>query len=140
MPSNPRHGDTPGVNIHLGRAFARVVRDLEATGVPVPRVEPADWQDHRTAEPAYLWSASGSGMGIWVDTALAEADQVAMVAEQVQEFMVEELPGLHLPSNWPRCPGHPENHPMTALVQDGKAHWSCPATRDPVVEVGALTS
>ncbi|MFC5492598.1 hypothetical protein [Nocardioides caricicola] len=71
------------MSLHLGRAFAPIARDLDQTGMPTPRVEAADWQDHPTAESATLWSAGGSGMGIWVDTALPEAEQVAMLAEQV---------------------------------------------------------
>ena len=30
-------------------------------------------------------------MGVWVDPGLAEAEQTAMLADQVQEWLVEEL-------------------------------------------------
>ncbi|GAA4364556.1 hypothetical protein [Nocardioides caricicola] len=53
--------------------------------------------------------------------------------------MVEELPAHHLPSNWPRCPEHPDNHPMAAKVVDGRAVWTCPRGDRPVAGIGGLT-
>jgi hypothetical protein len=125
------------VNLHLSRALARVLRDLDSTGVPALHVEPSDWQTFEPSASAFVRSTS-SGMGVWVDLTLGEAEQVAMVADQVQEFVVEDLPSHHLPANWPRCGEHPDNHPLAATVSHGAAVWVCPTTRRPQSEIGDL--
>jgi hypothetical protein len=79
------------VNDTLTRALATVLHDLDAAGCPLPTVEPSDWQTWPTAESAMLRSADGSGHGIWVDSAVSAAEQLVMVAEQVQAWAVEEL-------------------------------------------------
>lgn len=129
----------------LGQALDRVFGDLAATGVPVPRVEESAWQPWQPSESARLLAASGASgasgaRGVWVDLTLTEVEQLAMVADQVQEFVVEDLPSHQLPTNWPRCPEHPDNHPMAAVVQDGRAVWACPASGRPAAEVGGLTA
>ena len=126
------------MNDHLDRALARVFHDLEATGVPVPRVEPADWQTHEPSESAVLRTTDGSGAGVWVDPSLPAAEQVAMVAEQVQEIVVETLPWQHRPANWPPCPEHPANHPLAPVARGGVAMWVCPQSSRPSCEVGAV--
>lgn len=30
------------------------------------------------------------------------------------------------PAVWPRCPDHPDTHPLEAVVVDGTAVWVCP--------------
>jgi hypothetical protein len=127
------------VTDHLTRAMAAVLHDLDATGAPLHRIEPSDWQDWPTAESAVLRAEDGSGQGVWVDTAKSPAEQVAMVADQVQEWAVEELARLRRPTNWPRCEEHPHNHPLEAAGQDGVAMWMCPTTKRPMREIGGLT-
>ncbi|WP_296601912.1 hypothetical protein [Nocardioides sp.] len=121
---------------HLGRALDRILHDL--TDIPAPRVEPSDWQDWPGAESACLWAPDGSGTGVWLDTALPPAEQVVHLADQVQEWAVEELCAARRPTNWPRCPEHPDNHPMTPVVVDSRATWCCPRSGRAVVEIGRL--
>jgi hypothetical protein len=125
------------VHNHLHRALAPVLHDLEATGAPVPRVEGSDWQDWPGAESALLWSADRSGAGVWVDTDRSDAEQVAMLADQAQDWVVEELARAGS-TNWPPCPDHPDNHPLTAGVHHGTASWSCPTSGRVVSEIGRL--
>ena len=123
----------------LARALDRVLRDLESTGGPLPTVEPSDWQIAiATAESAFLRSRDGSGSGVWVDTQASEARLVVMVADQAQEWVIEELAANGLTSNWPLCAEHPTTHPLTAAVHGGVAAWLCPTSRRPACEIGRL--
>lgn len=123
----------------LSRALRPVLLDLDATGYPVPTVEPSDWQTRPTGESAYLRSPDGSGQGVWVDTALGAAQQVAMVAEQVQEWAVEERASRRLGSNWPRCEEHPASHPMTPVADWRGAVWECPLSHRAACEIGQVS-
>jgi hypothetical protein len=125
------------MGVHLTRALALVLHDLEETGGPVPVVEESDWQTHPGAESAFLRSVDQTGMGVWVDTGASLAEQVVMVADQVQEWAVEEL-AMRRATNWPRCPEHPENHPLTAVASEDAATWRCPASGGVVCEIGQL--
>ena len=121
---------------YMNRAMAVVRHDLEVLGAPEPVVEDSDWQEWPSAESAYLLSADGTGMGVWVDTTASEAEQASMLADQVQEWVVE-LADRRM-TNWPQCPDHPMNHPMEAVVQAGAAMWVCPRSRRQVSEIGRL--
>ena len=119
--------------------MAPVVQDLRATGGPLPWLEESDWQDSvEGAESAFLRSRDGSGMGVWVDTRVPDAEQVVMVADQVQEWVVEELAANGRSTNWPRCPQHPRNHPLAAKSHEGRAVWRCPRGGTVVSEIGRL--
>jgi hypothetical protein len=130
--------DKGGLGAHLAPTLDRIFRDL--VGIPLPRVEPSDWQSWPGAESALLRATDGSGMGVWLDTALTPVEQVVHLAEQVQEWAVEELCAARQPTNWPRCPDHPDNHPMAPIVTGGIAAWCCPRSGRAVVEIGRLAS
>ena len=121
---------------HLASAMTLVIHDLKETGAPVPLVEESDWQDHPGAESAMLRSSDFTGMGVWIDTGASEAAQIAMLADQVQEWVVE----LAEPrvTNWPQCPEHPKNHPMAAVANGNTATWVCPKSKRQVSEIGRL--
>lgn len=112
----------------------QVLRDFNAMGVPDPRVEDKDWTDDPRVSSVFLWSADGTGRGISVDLTISGAEQIAWVADQVQEWAVE---GLWLgKSNWPPCPDHPNNHPLTPDVVDETPRWVCPTNARPFAIVG----
>lgn len=123
---------------HLDAALALVMRDLEACLAPIARIEESDWQTLPGAESAMLWDVDGSATGVWVDTTLPPAEQAAIVADQVQEWAVESV-RRGTSSNWPPCPDHPANHPLTATVVDAAATWCCPASGRPIAPVGAVS-
>ncbi|HYF74706.1 MAG TPA: hypothetical protein VD864_17895 [Nocardioides sp.] len=130
--------DEHGLGDHLGPALDRILGDL--TAVPLPRVEPSHWQDWTGAESAVLWGSDGSSTGVWLDSTLAPAEQVVMLAEQVQEWVFEALCTARRPTNWPRCPAHPDNHPMAPRLTDGAPTWCCPISGHAVAEIGRLGS
>ncbi len=117
----------------LRQALEPVLRDIESTGAPTPRIGDADWAN----EAAMLWSADGSGMGVTVTATDPEADRTAKAADQVQEWVIEELWG-QAATNWPPCPNHPDSHPLSAEVRDDVAVWVCPRERTVFAAVGSL--
>lgn len=96
-----------------------------------------DWTAQGQVASAMLWSPDDGGTGIWVHLGDSRALQVAHVADQVQEWAVEELWGSR-PTNWPPCPHHPTTHPLTTEVRDDAAWWCCPKDGTAVAVVGTL--
>jgi hypothetical protein len=121
----------------LSEAMAPVLRDLRRAGIAAPRIEDGDWTDGPESATAMLWSPDGSGRGMYVLRAAPEFERVAMVADQVQEWAIEELWG-EAPTNWPPCPYHPDNHPLKVSTHEAAAVWTCPADKTPIAPVGAL--
>jgi hypothetical protein len=120
-------------------ALAPVLRDLETSGSVMPDVRDEQWWSASEGQAtAMIHSADGSGQGIFAITSEALAERIASVADQVQEWVVEELCSLGLPTNWPRCPQHPHSHPLAAVERAGQAVWACPKTADVVCEIGQL--
>lgn len=64
--------------------------------------------------------------------------RIAGVADQVQEWAVEELWRTGRPATWPECPWHPGSHPMTAVARDGRAGWTCPGSGREAGLIGTL--
>jgi hypothetical protein len=129
------------VQARLTKALAPVLRDLETTRVPLPRIEESRWQDSVDgAQSATLWSQDGSGVGIWVDVGVSRAEQIAMVGDQIQEWAFEELAATGRATNWPPCPSHPRNHPLVARVESDRAVWCCPASGVVASELGRVTA
>lgn len=84
-----------------------------------------------------LWSADGGGRGVRVDRRAADSERIATVADQVQEWAIEELWGTGV-ANRPPCPHHQDRHPLRTSVRDGTAVWVCPADDAKVSPIGAL--
>jgi hypothetical protein len=122
----------------LADALGPVLRDVRVSGVPEPQVLDDDWADDPAMPTAMLLlSPDGSRASLRVDRDEPEPHRIAMVADQVQEWVIEEL-WPTAPTNWPPCPDHPGTHPLTAKVVHGDAMWTCPADGSPFVAVGAL--
>jgi hypothetical protein len=122
----------------IDEVLGLIFKDLAAGGVPLPRVEPTTWQTWEPSESVILLAADRSGMGVWLDLTLSEDLALAHLADQVQEWVVEELARLGRPTNWPSCPAHPDNHPRQAVVEHGRAVWACPIGAADSSPVGEL--
>ena len=121
----------------LARALEPVLRDLQSTGVAAPQIEDVDWTGEPELPSAMLRSPDGSGRGVLVDRDGPWHEQVEMVTDRVQEWVIEELWG-RAPTNWPPCPQHPTSHPLTLATTRGLAEWVCPRDGTPVAPVGSL--
>lgn len=121
----------------LTDAFDLVLVDLRSAGVPIPELVEGDWADDPEWATAYLCSQDGGSTGIRVTVDASEADRVAEVADQVQEWVIEEL-WPERATNWPRCLEHPDTHPLSVVAASGVARWVCPISRMPSATIGAL--
>ena len=121
----------------LRQAMEPILRDLRRAGISPPRVEDDDWTSDPDGVSAMLWSLDGSGVGVCVSRSAPAYERIAVMADQVQEWAIEELWG-QASTSWPECPHHPNGHPMKATTRGGVAVWACPADLKPVSEVGAL--
>lgn len=112
--------------------------DLRIAGVPLPEVRAQAW-NHDTHQPsAMLLAVDGSGQGVSCFVDDAPVEQLRSVADQVQEWVHEELCRLERPVAWPRCPAHPTTHPLSAVVIDETAWWVCPLDLRRISPVGRL--
>ncbi|WP_121191740.1 hypothetical protein [Motilibacter peucedani] len=122
----------------LEAALTVLLRDLSAPGGVVPDVRDVPWQPYPGTASCMLHAADGSGMGVFIELGRPTAEQVAHLADQVQEWAVEALWTLSASTSWPPCPHHPGSHPLQAEEHDGRAVWCCPVDRHVVTEVGRL--
>lgn len=86
----------------------------------------------------WLLSAHGVRTGVLVHPNAEESQRLADVADQIQEFVLEELGRLGRSAAWPACPEHPTTHPLTATLADGQACWQCPASGTVIAAIGTL--
>jgi hypothetical protein len=121
----------------LSAALSPVITDLRATGAPVPAIDDKDWVGDPTQASAMLRSPDGSATGIRITLSAAESDRIAAMADQVQEWAIEELWG-HAETNWPPCPQHPDTHPLAPLSRYGIASWTCPLDGTSFSAIGSL--
>lgn len=131
---------TDGERTRLREALAPALRDIEASGAirPVIREETCD-SVAADFVSVMAWSADGTGMGVHVPTEPTAAERVARLAEQLQEWEIEELAAAGRPATWPECPEHPDSHPLEPIAAGGtRAVWRCPRSGQVISQVGAL--
>jgi hypothetical protein len=61
-------------------------------------------------------------VGVRLEASLSEADAVALLADRMQDEVLENTHGAPVPP----CPGPGHGHPLTAEVVEGIACWVCP--------------
>jgi len=121
----------------LRESLDPVLRDLRSTGGPVPRVSDSDWIGHPSMASAMVHGHGFESTGISVLLLASKAEQVASIADQVQEWAIEQLWG-GASTNWPPCPLHPTTHPLMASVVDNVATWVCPRDATAIAPIGEL--
>jgi len=128
----------------LRTGMAPLLRDLRASGAIVPDVLEQAWDRDTDSVTAYLQPPGSAGTmtsGTTRIRVLLTDDHVeglVYLAEQVQDWEVEELWGAGRPATWPECPPHPGSHPLSAQVRDGAAVWCCPRSGDAIRVIGEL--
>ena len=125
----------------LRPAAAPVLRDMAASGAIVLDIREEAREDRGTeAVCAWVSRADGiSGMGIWVYVAASAGERVAALAEQLQEFEIEELCYAGRSATWPECPQHPNSHPLEpAVAGEHTAVWRCPRSGAVICAIGDL--
>ena len=107
------------------------------TGAPVPQIIDDDWSEDAESASALLHSVDGSQTGIHLLLDQVPEEPVARVADQVHEWVIEEL-WTSAPTNWPPCPHHPTTHPLEVALRDGGCWWVCPSDGTPFSRLGEL--
>lgn len=116
-----------------------VLHDIRVTGAIIPDIREEAHGELEGTISAFVGSPFGSsGMGINVRVELPQAERLADLADQVQEWEVEELPGQGKSSSWPECPDHPNSHPLSPITRDGQAVWTCPRNGRRIAAIGEL--
>jgi hypothetical protein len=126
------------VDLALQAAVGPVQSDLARTTGLTFSVRGEQWSDDPEMVTAFPLGRLGEQVGIRLTASDSEAKQEADIADQVQEWAIEELWGDGLSAVWPQCPEHPDTHPLAPVVQDGVAVWSCPVSHAVVAEIGSL--
>lgn len=124
----------------LREAMAPVLRDIQVSGAIPPAIQE---ETHDAVDDEWigvmLWSSDGTGMGVFIPAEPIAAEQVARLAEQVQEWEIEELASVGRSATWPECPEHPNSHPLQPAADDSnRAVWRCPRSGRVISQVGAL--
>jgi hypothetical protein len=106
----------------LRNALDVLLPELQRTSGLRPRLEErGDW--------VMLLNQNGNGQGVQL-RGRGEPDELAQLADQIQEWAVEELWNQDRSATWPECPFHPNSHPLEPAVVAGTATWRCPRTSE----------
>jgi hypothetical protein len=107
------------------RHLSSIFNDLRSGRLDVPQVVDEDWMNAPGMESFWLRFSDGSIAGIRVDLAATPAEQCAWIADQIQEYVIDDqLQGTDR-TNWPPCPLHPRTHPLTPVAVGEQAAWTC---------------
>jgi len=135
---------TESERLVIARAIAPVLHDLEASGAIVPdvRYEAHADEGHDGREGVHAWIKGDdtSGWDVWTPTEESSlAEQVWWLAQQVQEWEIEELWHEGRSTTWPECPEHPNSHPLEPGVDGTDTPvWRCPSTQEAICAIGTL--
>jgi hypothetical protein len=124
----------------LSETLEIVLGDLTATTALAPRIVDREWDDLPGRAGAFVYAEDGSGQGIAVTVDNDQGARQAELADQIQEWAVEELNRLGKPAVWPECPEHPDSHPLDPVYDGTHAVWRCPKTGHTVSPIGELAA
>ena len=116
-----------------------VLRDMRDSGAIVPDVlEEAHDDFGPDFVCAWIPSPAGGGSDIRVQVGLPAPERLADLADQLQDWEIEELWAAGRPATWPECPRHPDSHPLAPQARGDQAAWCCPASGQVIGTIGAL--
>jgi hypothetical protein len=141
---NPR-ALTDAERVVLRATLEPILRDLRSSGAIVPDVV-EEAHDDPGPDRVAAWiqppsNPDSQGVGsqcIYVQVDLAAPERLAELADQIQEWEVEELCAAGRPATWPECPQHPDSHPLAPEARGVQAAWCCPRTGQVIDPIGAL--
>ena len=126
----------------LRASLEPVLRDLRSSGAIVPEVR-EEAHDDLGPECVHAWigrPGSTGAQGIRVLVSLPPPERLADLADQLQEWEIEELAAAGRPATWPECPAHPGSHPLAPEARGGRAAWCCPLSGQVISGIGALAA
>jgi len=124
----------------LHETMAPVLRDMSASDAIPPTILEETYED---VDDEFVsvgaWGADGTGMGVFIPPARPTADDLVRLAEQLQEWEIEELASAGRSATWPECPDHPNSHPLEPVLADETmAAWRCPRAGRVICAIGTL--
>jgi len=122
----------------LDSALGPVLRDLAHSVEFEPEIRDEAWLDQANSASAWLSPGDDSAVGVWIDLTQSPVERLVAITDQVQEWVVEVLPGIGRPSNWPPCPVHPNSHPLSPVEKNGRAVWACPTLGIEQFAIGSI--
>ena len=136
---NPR-ALTDAERAELRANLEPILRDMHSSGAIVPNIlEEAHDDLGPDCVCAWIQSPGGAGsQGIRVQASLPAPERLADLADQLQEWEVEELAAAGRPATWPECRQHPDTHPLAPQARGDQAAWCCPASGQVISVIGAL--
>ena len=129
---NPR-ALTDAERVELRADLDPVLRDMRSSGAIVPDVL-EEAHEYCVQSP----DGAGSPWSIHVQVGLSPPERLVGLADQLQEWEIEELAAAGRPATWPECPQHPDSHPLAPRASDDQAVWCCPASGQVISVIGAL--
>ena len=139
LASNPR-SLTDAERTDLRATLEPVLRDMRSTGAIMPDIL-EEAHDDLGPDCVCAWIRTPGGVGsqgIRVQVSLPPLERLADLADQLQEWEIEELAAAGRPATWPECPQHPDTHPLTPQARGDQATWRCPASGQVISVIGAL--
>jgi hypothetical protein len=137
---NPR-ALTDAERAELRANLEPLLGDMRGSGAIVPDIL-EEAHDDLGPDCVCAWIQSPGGgagsQGIRVQVALPAPERLADLADQLQEWEVEELAAAGRPATWPECPQHPDTHPLAPRALGDQAVWCCPASGQAISVIGAL--
>ena len=119
-------------------ALVSVLADVIATTDVRLEVVSEEWSDFPGQVTAMVNQSDGARTGVSLMVDQSPVEQVASLADQIQEIVVESLWSAGESSTWPECPRHPNSHPLSAGVRDQAPVWRCPRDNVIVSRIGDL--
>jgi hypothetical protein len=120
------------VEARLRAALDVLLPELQLTSGLQPHLE-------ERGDSVMFLNQDGHGQGIHLRGG-GETDELAQVADQVQEWAVEELWNQGRSATWPECPFHPSSHPLEPVVEEGTGIWRCPKTSEGIAAIVKLSA
>lgn len=111
---NPR-ALTGAERAELRAALEPVLRDMRGSGAIVPQIR-EEAHDDLGPDCVCAWiqtPGSAGSQGFRVQVSLPAPERLADLADQLQEWEVEELAAAGRSATWPQCPLHPDSHPLS---------------------------
>lgn len=137
LPEHPRPlTDMEAAVLH--RAAAPLLADLAASGMSMPDIREEAHEYREEAVCGWIQGPDG-GEGISVLLDSSPAEQVTELAEQLQNWVADQLHDAGRPPSWPASPQHPDPpHGLGPQVRDRRAVWVCWACSQVIWPIGEL--
>ncbi|WP_328989548.1 hypothetical protein OG394_25260 [Kribbella sp. NBC_01245] len=119
-------------------ALRPILRDLRSTAGITVHLSDGPTDDDPRYESMWLLSTGDTRTGLLAPLDMEEPERLVHIADQVQEFVHEELGRLGLPATWPECPEHPASHPLTPTLTENGPCWLCPKSGAAISPIGEL--